>query len=76
MEQAGPAGVNRWRGRQAHDALRHEGRQPFCGGRPVRKHGRMTTETHAGRDVIAQFLPQSPFVAKLGISKISGRSAR
>ncbi|MCV7089530.1 PaaI family thioesterase [Mycobacterium interjectum] len=27
----------------------------------------MTTGTHSGREVIAQFLPQSPFVAKLGI---------
>ncbi|OBG47230.1 thioesterase [Mycobacterium alsense] len=27
----------------------------------------MTTETQSGRDVIAQFIPQSPFVAKLGI---------
>ena len=33
----------------------------------MRKHGRMTTETQSGRDVIAQFIPQSPFVAKLGI---------
>ena len=33
----------------------------------MRKHGRMTTEAQSGRDVIAQFLPQSPFVAKLGI---------
>ena len=33
----------------------------------MRKHGRMTTETPSGRDVIAQFIPQSPFVAKLGI---------
>ena len=33
----------------------------------MRKHGRMTTETRSGRDVIAQFIPQSPFVAKLGI---------
>jgi acyl-coenzyme A thioesterase PaaI-like protein len=32
--------------------------------------GRMTTETPSGRDVIAQFIPQSPFVAKLGIQKI------
>ncbi|OBG26373.1 PaaI family thioesterase [Mycobacterium sp. E3198] len=27
----------------------------------------MTTGTQSGREVIAQFLPQSPFVAKLGI---------
>ncbi len=27
----------------------------------------MTTGTHSGREVIAQFLPQSPLVAKLGI---------
>ncbi|OBK52555.1 PaaI family thioesterase [Mycobacterium sp. 1081908.1] len=27
----------------------------------------MATETQSGRDVISQFLPQSPFVAKLGI---------
>jgi uncharacterized protein (TIGR00369 family) len=27
----------------------------------------MATETQSGRDVIAQFIPQSPFVAKLGI---------
>ena len=33
----------------------------------MRKHGRMATETQSGRDVIAQFIPQSPFVAKLGI---------
>ena len=33
----------------------------------MRKHGRMATETQTGRDVIAQFIPQSPFVAKLGI---------
>ena len=33
----------------------------------MRNHGRMTTETQSGRDVIAQFIPQSPFVAKLGI---------
>lgn len=33
----------------------------------MRKHGRMTTGTQSGREVIAQFLPQSPFVAKLGI---------
>jgi uncharacterized protein (TIGR00369 family) len=38
----------------------------------VRKHGRMTNPSgpsapRSGRDVIAQFLPQSPFVAKLGI---------
>src|SRR6516165_5288454 len=33
----------------------------------MRKHGRMTTETQSGRDVIAQFIPHSPFVAKLGI---------
>jgi uncharacterized protein (TIGR00369 family) len=32
----------------------------------MRKHGGMT-EQQSGRDVIAQFLPQSPFVAKLGI---------
>jgi acyl-coenzyme A thioesterase PaaI-like protein len=32
--------------------------------------GRMTTETPSGRDVIAQFIPQSPFVLKLGIQKI------
>ena len=33
------------------------------------EHGRMTTSSApaSGRDVIAQFLPQSPFVAKLGI---------
>src|SRR6201982_4244901 len=31
----------------------------------MRKHGRMTTQS--GRDVIAQFIPQSPFAAKLGI---------
>src|SRR5258707_15872673 len=53
MEPAGLAGVN--------DLPR------TCGGPPMRKHGRMTTETQSGRDVIAQFLPQSPFVAKLGI---------
>jgi uncharacterized protein (TIGR00369 family) len=51
---------------QATHCATKEG-QPFCGGQPVRKHGRMTTETQSGRDVIAQFLPQSPFVAKLGI---------
>jgi uncharacterized protein (TIGR00369 family) len=36
---------------------------------PVRQHGRMSTSTQpsSGRDVIAEFLPQSPFVAKLGI---------
>ncbi|SRR5579875_672111 len=35
----------------------------------VRKHGHMSTPVKPpnGRDVIAQFLPQSPFVAKLGI---------
>jgi acyl-coenzyme A thioesterase PaaI-like protein len=33
----------------------------------MRKHERMTTEIPSGRDVIAQFIPQSPFVAKLGI---------
>ena len=33
----------------------------------MRKHGRVTTETQSGRDVIAEFLPRSPFVAKLGI---------
>jgi uncharacterized protein (TIGR00369 family) len=27
----------------------------------------MTTEAQSGRDVIAQFIPQSPFVSKLGI---------
>ena len=27
----------------------------------------MATETQSGREVISQFLPQSPFVAKLGI---------
>lgn len=53
MEPAGPAGVNDLPG--------------ICGGPPVRKHGRMTTGTQSGREVIAQFLPQSPFVAKLGI---------
>jgi acyl-coenzyme A thioesterase PaaI-like protein len=43
--------------------------QPFCARRPVRKHGRMSipAEPRSGRDVIAQFLPQSPWVAKLGI---------
>ncbi len=38
---------------------------------PVRKHGRMPSDSApagpSGRDVIAQFLPQSPLVAKLGI---------
>src|SRR6516165_9232146 len=53
MQPAGLAGVN--------DQLR------ICGGSPMRKHGRMTTETQSGRDVIAQFIPHSPFVAKLGI---------
>ncbi len=53
MEPAGPTGVNDLPG--------------ICGGRSVRKHGRMTTGTQSGREVIAQFLPQSPFVAKLGI---------
>src|SRR6516164_4498170 len=67
MQPASTAGVNAWRSRQACDALRHAGARPFCGGQAVRKHGRMTTETQSGRDVIAQFLPQSPFVAKLGI---------
>ena len=35
----------------------------------VRQHGRMTNPSGpaSGRDVIAEFLPQSPFVAKLGI---------
>ncbi len=33
----------------------------------MRKHERMTTGTRSGRAVIAEFLPQSPFVAKLGI---------
>ena len=35
----------------------------------LRKHGLMSTpdKPPSGRDVIAQFLPQSPFVAKLGI---------
>ena len=33
----------------------------------MRKHVRMATETQSGREVISQFLPQSPFVAKLGI---------
>lgn len=40
----------------------------------VRKHGRMTATSDSavppppsGRDAIAQFLPQSPFVVKLGI---------
>ena len=33
----------------------------------MRKHWRMTTGAQSGREVIAQFLPQSPFVAKLGI---------
>jgi uncharacterized protein (TIGR00369 family) len=37
----------------------------FAEGVTVRKHGAMTKPS--GRDVIAQFLPQSPFVAKLGI---------
>src|ERR1700757_2289180 len=53
MEPASLAGVN--------DLTR------ICGGSPMRKHGRMTTEAQSGRDVIAQFIPQSPFVAKLGI---------
>ena len=47
------------------------GRKRFCGHQPVRKHGRMTnpsgSSAASGRDVIAHFLPQSPFVAKLGI---------
>jgi uncharacterized protein (TIGR00369 family) len=46
-------------------------REHFCGSQPVRKHGRMTKPSGpsaaSGRDVIAAFLPQSPFVAKLGI---------
>jgi uncharacterized protein (TIGR00369 family) len=67
MEPAGTAGVNAWRSRQTCDALRHAGGRLFRGSQAVRKHGRMTTETQSGRDVIAQFLPQSPFVAKLGI---------
>src|SRR6201993_1822490 len=63
MQPGGPAGVNdRHRTHQARS-----GGHPFCGPRPMRKHGRMTTETQSGRDVIAQFIPQSPFVAKLGI---------
>ena len=33
----------------------------------MRKHGRMATETQSGLEVISQFLPNSPFVAKLGI---------
>src|ERR1700744_3002910 len=43
--------------------------QPFRAGRSVRKDERMTTPSAppSGRDVIPQFLPQSPFVAKLGI---------
>ena len=53
MEPAGPAGVN--------DLSR------ICDGARMRKHGRMAIETSSGRDVIAQFIPQSPFVAKLGI---------
>lgn len=53
MQPAGLAGVN--------DLPR------ICDGLPMRKHGPMTTEAQIGRDVIAPFLPQSPFVAKLGI---------
>jgi len=56
-----------WRDCQAADASRQEGRLPFRGGQTVRKHGRMPSQPANGRDVIADFLPRSPFVAKLGI---------
>lgn len=83
MEPARVAGVNQvltmcrstWRRHRPWDASRQERRQLFCGAQTVRKHGRMTIPPGpsalagppSGRDVIAQFLPQSPFVAKLGI---------
>jgi uncharacterized protein (TIGR00369 family) len=67
MQPVGTAGVNDLARVTGIRRIAPRRAAALCGGRPVRKHGRMTTGTQSGSEVIAQFLPQSPFVAKLGI---------
>ena len=69
MEPAAPAAVNEPGGCRSTDPRARSVGGPFAGlaGAKAWTDGYCTVEPRSGRDVIAQFLPQSPFVAKLGI---------